>query len=355
MAVKKTSTENSKEVKKKTVTTKKNVKKEEKPQAVKKETKISKADVIRAKASVVKTDIPQNNYNPVDEVLHIKAINDEKKETKLSAKELKKAVKELHQSDASKEKGNKINTDLKRRDEMKEKALKAETKKFLALKEEIYSEECKRICSFSAFLDAYKKVFTYNARTTRYEFWSFKLINLLFFILVLSGFVFFSNYVPSLLLGCLFIGFVLFETLVYISLFVRRLHDTGRQAWKGFFRPMVYSSILYLVAVGCFKYYSQSRDIDIFDEQNALMFIFFSIFLVIIWSINTYYSVKTVIVSFFFEEDKSENEYGLSKLTETEYKDKVIRFASIYFVFLAFIAVVIKAFLTFHSLSYGFN
>lgn len=364
MVVKKSSSENTKDVKKKTTSLKKPLKKDETPKIVKEASKkvtVSKKDIVKAK-SVTAIKKETTSYNPVDEVLQIKAKNEEKtakaqskKVAKAAAKETKKAVKMAHEADLIEEKGNKAVSDLKRRDEMRENALKAETKKFLAMKEETHNQECSHICAFTAFVDAYKKIFTYNARTTRYEFWSFKLINLLFSLIILGGLLIASNYTSSLVIGSVVIGFALIEFLVYIALFARRLHDTGRDAWKGFFGPMVYSLIIYLVAIGCFKYYSLNNNFDIFDEQYALTFAVFSLFILVVWTINTYYSIKTLIVSFFFEEDKKENEYGMPKLINTKYQNKSVRFASIYFVILMFLAVIMKVFYSFYALSYGYN
>ena len=93
----------------------------------------------------------------------------------------------------------------------------------------------------------------------------------------------------------------------------------------------------------------------LFFKQYALTFAVFSLFILVVWTINTYYSIKTLIVSFFFEEDKKENEYGMPKLINTEYQNKSVRFASIYFVILMFLAVIMKVFYSFYALSYGYN
>jgi uncharacterized membrane protein YhaH (DUF805 family) len=53
-----------------------------------------------------------------------------------------------------------------------------------------------------------------------------------------------------------FIVFALVQLLVYLSLMVRRIHDTGNNAWKGFFAPMSYSALAYLLISIVIRYIS---------------------------------------------------------------------------------------------------
>jgi uncharacterized membrane protein YhaH (DUF805 family) len=304
---------------------------------VKKDTsKTKKVSKTKAVVADVKTEIKPSsenvNYNPVDEVLQIKAKNDEKAKVKTKAKVVKETTKK---EDTLPKKINTI-TKTNKRDEVKENALKAEAKKFKQLKEEAQKEECSRLSAFSSFVDAYKKIFTYKGRASRYDYWSFMLLNLVFCLVFFFTLVAFSKQLSTLALGSVFIVFVLVQMFVYLSLIVRRLHDTGNNAWKGFFAPMSYTALTYLLV---------SIAIKLLEEGNMILLLCLSILNFILALVNSYYLIKTYIVASFIEEDKNANEFGLYKGSDV---NKVIRFASLYFILtFVFVALINIAFLSY--------
>lgn len=86
---------------------------------------------------------------------------------------------------------------------------------------------------WSHFIDAYRKenYCRFRGVASRREFWSFVLIYyvLLFALLFVVGF--FAGELGGLVMAVIFGLFTLVSMLPYLSLTVRRLHDTNRSGW----------------------------------------------------------------------------------------------------------------------------
>lgn len=359
MVTKKTSTDKVKETAKKTA--------EKKAPAVKKtvtkttnaettlkkdnkKTDISKdlratVEVIEAKskAPIKKDKAPKNNYNPLEEVLSIKAKNDEKhnkaetkKEAKKIAKVAKKAIKTVKEDKKVEIKETKIPVSkvLDKRDEVKENVKKADAKKFIELKNDTQKKENRDMSMFGAFVDGYKKIFTYKGRSSRFEFWSFRLLNLIFAtIAAILLFLLSSNFTPFTV-GIIAITFILIQILVYLSLYIRRLHDTGHKLWKEFFGPMTYSLVINIVASVILDYIGYSN-------MNVATVVVYLI-ATISFLVNTYYVIKTLTFASFIEEERADNDYGVAIIPDAKKVSKIVCFISIYSILVFVLSVIIS-------------
>ena len=306
---------------------------------------LAKKEVIEAKAKATQKTkkieqanvnvLSKKDYNPIEEVLEKKAKNEEKKianltkkESKVKAKAYAKAVKE-----EIKEKGNKANvTGFNRRSEIKENVMKAEAKKFIELKENNYKEESASISVWSSFINGYKNIFNFKGRSSRYEFWSFMAINFLFCLILGGSVVGLSSLMGELATGIVVILLGIVETIVYLSLIVRRIHDTNHSAWKGFFRPAICSIVVYFCALLYLSFVIGDK--NIFKLDNLLLPTVLSI--VALSGIFTYmyYALKIFIVAGFIEEDTKENSFGAPKVLSSEQKCKLISVIVSYFMLL---------------------
>lgn len=291
------------------------------------------------------------NKDVVDAVMEIKAKNGTKKTVKA-----KPAVAQNTKKDAvaaeTIEKGAKAVSAKNKRNALKENAQKAEAKKFMALKEENAAESCCAVscclCGlknvFAAWLDAYKNIFTYKARTNRCDFWAFMLINFILMLFVIVPYEY-SNY-NALMYGVpvapakvyAYWAFSGIELLVYLALYVRRLHDTGANGWKGFFGPMTYSALGLIVLAVAGNYVlpdnqSVSENADIASSLLGLG-------VLILLLINLFYLIKTFIAVGFMEEERAENAYGTPKFVDDCCKGKILRYAS-WYTLLAIIYIIV--------------
>ena len=357
MVTKKTSTDKVKETAKKTAEKKTPVVKKTVTKTAKtkinntdKKTDINKdlqatVDVIEAKSKVPskKDKSPQSNYNPLEEVLSIKAKNDEKhanavskKEAKKVAKVAKKAIKSVKEDKKVEVKETKIPVSkvLNKRDEVKENIKKAEAKKFIELKYDVEKKENNDISMFGAFVDGYKKIFTYKERSNRFEFWSFRLLNLIFASLAMVLLILVSNKLTPFTVGILAITFMFIQLFVYLSLYIRRLHDTGHKLWKEFFGPMTYSLVINIASSIILDYIGYSN----INVATVIVYLIATISFLV----NTYYIIKTLTFASFIEEERADNDYGVAKLPDAKKVSKIVCIISIYSILVFVLSVIIS-------------
>ena len=313
------------------------------------ETNVTKGKVIKSKTVKEKKEAPvkivtedkndNNLADPVAEVLLIKAKNEEKqlakankksekKEAKIKAKEVANEIKAVY------EKGHpKVISEKKL--SVKESITKAEARKFVEKKEEACSTKKFDDCFFRAWFDGYKKIFDYKTRTSRYEFWSFLLPNL-----ILSIALAFALYFASVNNGnfmkeakICYNMFYAIQIIAALSLSVRRLHDIGVSGWRNFYKPTVYSLLLLITLSFAAKEFTLS------DQVSALLvligFLIFGVF--------GYYALKTSIAVSIFEGENITNKYGEPRFTDKKYSYKTIRYITWHVLILSTLLYFIQA------------
>ena len=365
MAVKKTDKSNIEDVEKKKSTS--NKKKTETSKTTVKKTP-SKSSKPKAKEIAVTEDkntveitnvenIAKNNYNPIDEVLQKKAINEEKKSLKKSKKEAKilakAASKEIKK--IVEEKGTKSPYNANKHNETKENVLKAEAKKFIELKEKTTFEESGNISYLNTFAHGYKNIFNFKGRTSRFEFWSFMLLNLLFMFICFIGIVLLAPTLGELATGILIVALSIIEMIVHLSLIVRRIHDTGNYAWRGFYRPIVWSTVIYLGAAiyQLHHYFELQNNLNTTTNMGVLLSMALTCLMLISIIVNIYYSIKTSVVAFFIEEDSHDNDFGAPKLVDKEQKEKMYRLIALYFAIIIISSFFVNSIILFGSAMKG--
>lgn len=350
MVTKKTSKEDVKKVSEPVEAKKAAVKTAAKPAAKKtaaaKTTDVKATTAVKApaKKAAAKKTVSGADHTPVtadknviNDVLEIKAKNETKKAVKA-----KSAAMQNNTASETTEKGAKAVSAKSKRDAVKESVQKAEAKKFIALKEETAAESCCPVAcclcglknAFAAWLDAYKKIFTYKSRTSRCDFWAFMLINFILMLFVIVPYEYasynalFSGTPIAPVKVYAYWAFSIVELFVYLALYVRRLHDTGANGWKGFFGPLTYSA-LGLIALALIGNYALPED-QIVGEKDDITASVFGLGVLVLLFINLYYLIKTFIAVGFMEEERAENAYGAPKFADDCCKGKILRYATWY-------------------------
>lgn len=278
------------------------------------------------------------NKDVVASVLDIKAKNEAKK----TAKQTKpKAAGAAQKAAVVEEKGGKAVSAKSKRDTVKENAQKAEAKKFMALKESEPEKECLKCCCFlglknmfAAWFGAYKKIFNYKTRSSRYDFWAYMLINLFISLLIAIPYqsakyeAFFNGGEVSTLLQIVYWIVSVVMLLASLALFVRRLHDMGQSGWKGFFRPMTFSALglIALTVIGNALFPDTTKP----EEVESLSASLLGGGILVLLLVNFYYLCKTAIAAGFIEGEQVENAYGLPMFADDCTKAKILRYASLY-------------------------
>ena len=290
------------------------------------------------KAKTVNTQVPvKENIDMVQNVLSIKAHNEEVKKAKIQKKASKapaKVAPVAHVAAPAKSVAERNKSKV-----VKENAQKTAVKKF-ALEKETVKNEPKACCCcccaksgiIGAWARAYKNIFNFKGRTSRYEYWAYALFNLFFAFFVGTGLGFISESV-IIKTGqpCSWCeGFSTFLTFVWLlialSLTVRRLHDCGYAAWKGFFRPMIaWCIVLFLLSIGGTQAQLKTTDINAQGLSGVAMSI--GVVALVAFIAVIYYFCKICIVSGFYEEEKADNTYGAPMYNDDCYKKYSIRYA----------------------------
>lgn len=332
---------------------------------------VKKDDALKAQPVVDTPVLHKANINPLDEVMEIKAHNEEVKTAKALKKAAKKGVKTLKAADqnasisSGDEKGSKTLADTKKRRNVINSAQKTAERKFAELKAQEENDEAKASCScccqsfcngaFGAWADAYKNIFNFKGRTSRFEFWSFMLINFFVTFAFIWGIILlpYNGSDSYEMLGAgVMIAFMVAQCIISLSLSVRRIHDTGNPAWKGFYRPLVCMMVLMIALAFASSYYLP-------DEDNVAPTDFFSVLgtllvFAILGVIYLYYLFKMIITVCFIEEDTNVLEWGEARYTDALYKKRALKYAAIYFVIWIIYSIFVVTFLQLTALAmYG--
>lgn len=297
-----------------------------------------KTEVKKVEEKVLNRQIPvKENVNPVEQVLEIKAHNEEKKASKKAAKTVKKTVKTEAAPVEKKE-----NKAAVKRDAVlavKNSAQQAAVRKLAEMKEDLAAKP-KCCCAFgkdgawAAWARVYKNIFNYKGRTSRYEFWSFMLINLFFALIFGYGASLLLSAYTSLTIGSLYLlVFLIVVILTALSLSVRRIHDTGYSAWNGFYRQLTFSFVALLATVFLTGFVYDTIIHNPSEEESWWLnasatgcLLLLTAFLLII----SYYSTKIGIAVAYFESETSDNEYGKVSYNEKCHKMLTLRYAALF-------------------------
>lgn len=291
------------------------------------------------------TNIPEaENHDIISEVMTIKSRNEEKKAAKpAAAQTAKKAAAKSMPAEGVEEKGRKAVPENSKRAAVKENAKIAEAKKFLEMKESadaagnVSENGESELCggAFCAWARAYKNLFNFKGRTSRFEFWSSMLINMFVILLLVSGVAFAMPHAHKIT-TVLAILFYIAEVFFYLSLFVRRLHDAGYGAWKGFFRPFVLYWLLtgILSAAGTVYALQGGKIYSGFSTGESFIILGCGAATLLVMMFYGYYSLKIFIAAGFFEEERGANQYGTASFYDAGHKAKSLRYAAIYLLFL---------------------
>lgn len=295
-----------------------------------------------ANAKSLNTQVPiKENIDMVQNVLSIKAHNDEVKQAKQNKKaQSKSAPKTIAERNKSKA--------------VKETAQKAAAQKFALEKSSLQETEPKACCCccgvkkgfLGAWGRAYKNIFNFKGRTSRYEYWAYVLFNMFFAFLIGFGSNIVEDRTGQPCVWCEYFSTLLMIiwSFIALSITVRRLHDCGYPAWKGFFRPMI-SWCIVLFALAILSAHLTLDNAVVTQQHSAISFII-GIVAIISFLAVLYYSIKICIVSGYYEEENADNAYGAVAYNDACYKKYGIRYACLFWCVVFIITSAYVAYMT---------
>ena len=202
------------------------------------------------------------------------------------------------------------------------------------------------------WLDGWKKTFTLRGRSSRFELWTFLLVNSVLTVIIQLK----CSYIlsPRFLRAANDMGYSLpkienyilaAETLFYLvillplfpvgSLLIRRMHDLNRLAWRNYLEP-VFMGVVVLSMINL-------TVASLANTDFAYTIMLLSIcFVTILYGVG-FYGLKFLIMTLFYRGDAEKNNYGPARYNDDEHEERVLNLSCWYFLFMGTVGLLYLA------------
>jgi uncharacterized membrane protein YhaH (DUF805 family) len=192
------------------------------------------------------------------------------------------------------------------------------------------------------WVDGWKKTFTLQGRSSRFELWTFILLNsILAFIAQLRCSYIMSTrflvdahargYSINEIENSIIIAEIIFYTATLIPLIptatmlIRRMHDLGELAWKKYLEPI----FMAFATIGILGY----AQLSINSEALAYLSMIISVCIITLLYSGMFYSTKFLVKTLFYIGDNKKNEYGKAMYKDEMHEEHALNFICLYALF----------------------
>ena len=198
----------------------------------------------------------------------------------------------------------------------------------------------------------WKKTFTLRGRSSRFELWTFLLVNSVLTVIIQLK----CSYIlsPRFLRAANDMGYSLpkienyilaAETLFYLvillplfpvgSLLIRRMHDLNRLAWRNYLEP-VFMGVVVLSMINL-------TVASLANTDFAYTIMLLSIcFVTILYGVG-FYGLKFLIMTLFYRGDAGKNNYGPARYNDDEHEERALNLSCWYFLFMGTVGLLYLA------------
>ncbi|MBS5833721.1 MAG: DUF805 domain-containing protein [Acetobacter sp.] len=198
----------------------------------------------------------------------------------------------------------------------------------------------------------WKKTFTLRGRSSRFELWTFLLVNSVLTVIIQLK----CSYIlsPRFLRAANDMGYSLpkienyilaAETLFYLvillplfpvgSLLIRRMHDLNRLAWRNYLEP-VFMGVVVLSMINL-------TVASLANTDFAYTIMLLSIcFVTILYGVG-FYGLKFLIMTLFYRGDAEKNNYGPARYNDDEHEERALNLSCWYFLFMGTVGLLYLA------------
>lgn len=193
------------------------------------------------------------------------------------------------------------------------------------------------------WFNGWKQTFNLQGRSSRYEFWSFLLLNSIMMVIIQlkcaytmsERYLMAANaagYSLETISRHITIAEIVFYLTIFIPLFpivsliVRRMHDLGKLAWPNYFEPLFMSVVvlnLLLVAL---------LELDNTDYAYTALCLGVC-FVTMIYGAG-FYGLKILLMTMFYRGDLKANEFGEPQYNDDEHETQALNLSCLYFLFI---------------------
>lgn len=198
------------------------------------------------------------------------------------------------------------------------------------------------------WFEGWKKTFNLSGRSSRFEFWSFLLLNTILMVIIQLKCSYYMSerfLVNATASGLnitqieqyINIAEIIFYLTIFIPLFpivsliVRRMHDLDKLAWPNYFEPLFMGVVVMsLLLVALIELNNTTY------EYTAMMLAI--CFITLLYSVG-FYGLKILSMTMFYQGNPKENKFGQSQYNEVEYEEQALNLSCLYFLFITTIGI----------------
>jgi len=195
------------------------------------------------------------------------------------------------------------------------------------------------------WLEGWKKTFTLQGRSSRFELWIFMLVNsiLTIGIQLKCSYILSARFLRNAtaegysldtietyinIAQIAFYAVLLIPLISVFSLLIRRMHDIGKAAWKYYLEPLCYGL---MTAAGLLIFINALDEIGGYDNSLILLS---ACFCITLYSIG-YYTLKFLITTAFYRGDIADNKFGKTQYNDDEHERLALKFSCFYLLFVS--------------------
>jgi uncharacterized membrane protein YhaH (DUF805 family) len=193
------------------------------------------------------------------------------------------------------------------------------------------------------WFEGWKKTFTLEGRSSRFELWTFILLNSILAIIaqLRCSYIMSDRFITDahaqgytieriesniIIAEIVFAIATLLPLAPTFSMLIRRMHDLGELAWKKYLEPVFMASATF----GILGY----ALLSIPDNDHAYLSMLISVFLITLFYSILFYSAKFMIKTLFYTGDSKKNEYGKALFKDEKYEEQALNFICLYILFI---------------------
>ena len=206
----------------------------------------------------------------------------------------------------------------------------------------ITEEKLDALTLVKIWLDGWKKTFTLQGRSSRFELWAFISLNSILAIIaqLRCSYIMSNRFITDahargysinqienniIIAEIIFSIATLLPLLPTASMLIRRMHDLGELAWKKYLEPVFMAS----ATIGVLGY----AQLSIPDNEHTYLSLIISIFIITLLYSALFYGVKFMIKTLFYTGDVKKNEYGKAQYKDAMHEEQALNFICLYVLF----------------------
>lgn len=204
------------------------------------------------------------------------------------------------------------------------------------------TEQLDALVLIKVWFDGWKKAFILQGRSSRFELWTFILVNSVLAVIaqLRASYImserflteaYAQGYSIEQIENNIIVAEIVFALATFLpliptfSMLIRRMHDLGELAWKKYLEPVFMAS----ATIGILGYTLLNMD----NSSYAYLSMIVSIFVITLFYSVLFYGTKFMIKTLFYTGDSKKNEYGEALYKDAKYEDQSLNFICLYVLF----------------------